>query len=589
MKIAIAQMRVQANQPQKNFEAMKAIVKEYESSVDLIVFPEMCISGYYVGDRFLKEDFVNEMTHYNIEIKLLSQNTGIIWGNLYHENHKNYNAAFFAAKGEWVGRDSKKESGVYKKHLLPNYTLFDDKRYFHAGEGLFEPFEYMGKKLSIQICEDMWDDRHDFSPTDKMMTYQPDMMVNISCSPWTLRKEGKRLEQIDTLNLDIPFIYVNAVGMQNNGKNVVLFDGGSMVKQGDIVTMLADNFESEVLVVETTRLHHKPFEKNDDKIHDAMIKAIQYFDEETLPYKPNWIVGVSGGLDSSVSVSLLVEALGSNRIIGVTMPSNFSREITKNNAYHLSKKLGIRFLEIPIGGMVDATVGALNLSGYNSVQGLAYENIQARLRGHTLMSLSSLENGVIMNNGNKIEVALGYATLYGDAIGALAILGDLTKMQVGTLAQSINRRAQTEIVPINLIPIQSKTKIDWDFAPSAELAQDQFDPMKWGYHDALITYLMKYSLIDLLESYQDKTIYDTELGGYLNAYHLDQGSAFIEDLNWVLKTMNTAVYKRIQMPPIVTVSEYAFGLAYRESQSAFRVSEHAQVLMQQIAKETISN
>lgn len=200
------------------------------------------------------------------------------------------------------------------------------------------------------------------------------------------------------------------------------------------------------------------------------------------------------------------------------------------------------------------------------------------------MSVSSLENAVVSNNGNKIEVALGYATLYGDAIGALAILGDLTKMEVGKVAQSLNEIAQAEIVPQNLIPLDEATHVSWEFAPSAELKDDQFDPMKWGYHDALIEFLQKDSLEDLLASYLDGTIYHTKLGSYLKAYQLDKPEAFIEDLKWVIRTMNVAVYKRIQMPPIVSVSNYAYGMTYRESQLPQTYTQKQRALIESILK-----
>ncbi|WP_331836486.1 hypothetical protein [Erysipelothrix piscisicarius] len=184
-----------------------------------------------------------------------------------------------------------------------------------------------------------------------------------------------------------------------------------------------------------------------------------------------------------------------------------------------------------------------------------------------------------MNNGNKIEVALGYATLCGDAIDALAILGDLTKMEVGMIGRTLNRIAGTEIVPQNLIPTEMEDRVDWEFAPSAELAQDQFDPMKWGYHDALVNALMHGQLEAILKSYLDQSIYKSELGKYLTSYGLENGKMFIDDLKWVLKTMNTAVYKRVQMPPIVMVSDCAFGTPYRESQYALHLTETELKLM----------
>lgn len=578
MKIAIAQLRVKANQPQENFEAIQAIVEESIGKADLVVFPELAVGGYLIGDRMNNKASIDEMMVYNDRIRCLSQEIGIVWGNLYQKEDKLYNAAFFAYQGEWVKRANHESEGVYTKHLLPNYGVFDDKRYFDPGNHNFEPFIFKGDRISIQICEDLWDDASDLKPTALMMQHSPDLMINISCSPWHKNKESMRLAEIKRQNLDIPFIYVNATGMQNNGKNVVLFDGGSMIVSPESVTYLDANFKQTLDLFDlNSQASNTP--DDDDKMYHALISAIRYFDEEALPYGPKWIVGVSGGLDSSVSIALLVKALGKDRVVGVTMPSQFNRDITKNNAYHLSNVLGFKFLEIPIAAMTDATVESMAFGGYKDVQGLAFENVQARLRGHTLMTISSLENGVVMNNGNKIEVALGYATLYGDAIGALAILGDLTKMEVGMIGRTLNRIAGTEIVPQNLIPTEMEDRVDWEFAPSAELAQDQFDPMKWGYHDALVNALMHGQLEAILKSYLDQSIYKSELGKYLTSYGLENGKMFIDDLKWVLKTMNTAVYKRVQMPPIVMVSDCAFGTPYRESQYALHLTETELKLM----------
>lgn len=560
MKCAIVQQRVFPNQIDKNFETIKKYVLKHRNSADIIIFPEMAVGGYFVGDKYNLSDFQEELLSYNDEIQKLSLGTAIIWGNLAIKDGKKYNAAYFAIDGKWAQRESGSDAGVYFKHLLPTYGFFDDHRYFTPECGNFEPFIFGDKKVSIQVCEDLWDENSSVSPTQEMMKYNPHVMINISTSPWIKGKESLRLENIKRQNLPIPYLYVNSVGIQNSGKNVMMFDGGSYVVNKEIVYALADSFEESDEIIDLRDVQSKKMDTQ-DKLYQGLIKTIQYFDEECLPYGPKWVVGVSGGLDSSVSVSLLVEALGKDRVIGVTMPSKFTGDQTKSNAYHLASKLGIKFMEIPIGAMVDATVESLP---YTDIQGLSYENIQARLRGHTLMSIASLENGVVSNNGNKIEVALGYATLYGDAIGALAILGDLTKMEVGEVARSIN--AKEEIIPSNIIPVQKDNEVSWGFAPSAELASGQFDPMKWGYHDALIPYLQKNSITKLLESYKDGSLYHTDMGKYLDAYGLNDGKTFIDDLKWVLKTMNTAVYKRIQMPPIVSISNEAYGIAYRESQ-----------------------
>lgn len=572
MKIAIAQMRVRSNRPDINYETMQRLVKQSEGAAEIIVFPEMCVGGYFVADQYVHEDFQSTVVSYNEKIKGLSQDIGIIWGNVEVIGDKIYNAAFFAYKGEMIG--------IQHKHLLPTYGVFDDKRYFTPGSS-FKPFDFKGLKIGIQICEDLWDSKSSVSPTQEALRLGADCIINISCSPWVRHKEAARTHEIVRQNSPVPFIYVNSVGVQNTGKSVILMDGNSQVVHGNKMLHLSDSFEEELRVVDLENIETCYPEKH-HKLYKGLLTAIRYFDEELLSYGPKWVIGVSGGLDSSVSVALLCQALGKERVVGVTMPSQFTRDITKSNAYHLSRKLGFKFHEIPIGEMALSTVNGLHGAGYEHVEGLAYENIQARLRGHTLMSVSSLENGVVVNNGNKIEIALGYATLYGDAIGALSVLGDLTKLEVGELARSINDSMHEEIVPENLIPKNEGNRVDWEFAPSAELKDNQFDPMKWGYHDHLVVYLMTHSSHELLERYLDGSIYSLELGKYLDAYGLDNPQYFIDDLEWVLRLMRQAVYKRIQMPPIVLVSELGFGSDYRESQLPLFKSQRYETLKAKI-------
>lgn len=342
-------------------------------------------------------------------------------------------------------------------------------------------------------------------------------------------------------SLNYDGIYVNPLGIANLNAHVFVYPGGS-------------GYSGSVQY----------------KMLDVIIKALQSFDDEILSYKPNWMIGVSGGLDSSVTVALLSLAFGSDRVIGVNMPSEYSSSQTKGNAAHLASVLGYESYIIPIKDMTYGTQSAFSSAGLGPIENLAYENVQARLRGHTLMTLSSIKNGVISNNGNKIETALGYATLYGDAIGVLGILADLNKLEVGQLAKDINEKEQKEVIPFNLIPEMGAGEIKWDFAPSAELANAQVDPMKWGYHDHLVEYLLEHPVESLLESYVDKSIYETELGSYLKTYGLDDGETFINDLEWVLRTMNLAKYKRKQSPPMLILSKHIFaqesqGLRYESS------------------------
>ncbi len=544
MKIALGQIRIISNNPKHNFEQMKDfIMNAIEQDMDLIIFGELSLPGIFVSKRNLNQDYIDEVLSYNREIIALSQEIDIIWGSYDQEDFQLYNSALLASKGKLVDK-------AYKYHL--DVSIFEDQ-IFSPKEGSFSyPIDDEDYIVSLDHHQS-----HTIYITKQV--YQHDV----------------RIKHIDNS------ILVSGVGIYNDGKHVQGLQGQSYMMYHNHLSEANNVFESELLTQDTNYLIEFINVPN-QKILPNILAIIEMFDQEHLAFKPTWIVGVSGGLDSSVSLALLTLALGESRVHGVTMPGHFTRDITLSNAYHLAKKLNVSFEEIPIQKMVDATVHALNQTSYDKVEGLAYENIQARLRGHTLMSVASLRNGVVANNGNKVETALGYATLYGDAIGALSLLADLTKLEVGQLALEINEAFDMEVIPLNLIPNVTANEIIWDFAPSAELSEGQFDPFKWGYHDHLISYLMDHSVSSVLEMYLDKSIFDTSFGMYMSQYHLDtDAKAFVDDLEWLAKTIQGASFKRIQTPPFLKLSSTSFGV---DNQTTFYQTEKYQALKKLILK-----
>lgn len=617
MKIALGQINVQSGNIAENIQSMKSMILEAkEKNADIIVFPEMAISGYFLQDKWTDSEFVAFCQSQNETIKELSDGIGIIWGNvsqLYggqtfrgHDGRPaRFNSAFFAFDKQWVSRPNS-AWGQYVKHLLPDYRVFDDTRFFVDGltlaqwtqEDICEPFEFRkeGKtvKISLQICEDLWDNDYSFSPTQKATEYQSDLIINISSSPWTRNKELSRSKQLAKHHQKFPgkmppFIYVNPSGMQNNGKTVVVFDGNSTLydRSGVRVDGCNDRFESECKIVDTSD-EIKDETVTSNKLLLALICGIKEFDKQVFPFKPNWLIGVSGGMDSSLSAALLTMALGSERVIGVNMSTKYNTDITKNNARTLCDRLNIRYLASSIEAMVDSTILTMKMFGYNEpYESLMVENVQARLRGHCLSTISSIEKAIIINNANKVETALGYCTLYGDTIGALAPLGDCTKMQLAQLGKEINDHFQKEIIPTNLLPVIGDGVIQWQFAPSAELKDAQVDPMKWGYHDWLVQNLTEYpgfQVEKLMQDYLSGKIFDTEAGRWMKFYGLDDPEKFLDDLHWVLNSIQNSVYKRIQMPPIIMVSRGSFGQDYRESQTRFQHTDKFKSLEVQILK-----
>ena len=596
MKISMAQMKVNPKQLEDNFQTIKTLIEQAkQQGSDCIVFPELALSGYLLADLWYNPSFISQCESYNEKIVALSDGIIVIWGNV-SSNLEDYlkgndgrqalfNCAFVAHNKQFL----KRENGStlpYVKNLLPNYRIFDDSRYFISGQKfsvdfMFSPFiatlNNQDVRIALEVCEDLWSEHYDVNPTALWSEKQIDLLVNISSSPWTINKERTRdnhlMNMVKTYNIPF-FVYVNTVGMQNTGKNVVLFDGGSkcISKLGQVVAQCNDGFEQEIKAFDLNRFAPGNLVYNQDKLLNAILTGIKEFDYQIFKGKVNWIIGLSGGIDSSVSAALLVLALGSKRVLGVNMPSKYNQQITINNAMLTAEKLGVEYLDVPIESLVDATalVTKLNHEDANSIE--VVENTQARIRGHILSTIAAIRNGVVVNNGNKVETALGYCTIYGDTIGALSPLGDCTKMQVFDLARQLNKRFEDGVVPENLIPKEDEEGLSFDFMPSAELKSNQVDPMKWGYHDYLVQLYSEYpshGFSDLIGHYKDGSIWKQPVSKWLKFYNLIDFESFIDDLKWVDYQIQSSVFKRIQMPPSILVSRGSFGSDFRENQGIY--------------------
>lgn len=593
MKIAIAQMNVVAGQCEDNFQKMKFLIETAkEKKADLIVFPEMCISGYMLQDKWTDTEYLKTVLIYNNRIKGLSQGIGIIYGNVLIDTNRNgrdgrairYNAAYFCKNNEWVKREVG-QPGIYIKHLLPEYRMFDDERYFTSAldmglsiEETCSPFitSVNGKeiKIGLEVCEDLWSKDYGFDVTGHYLEKDVDLIVNVSSSPWTINKEASRDKQVQAhYNLHkrfVPFVYTNACGMQNTGKTICVMDGNSRVynEKAECIASCNDAFKEELKIVNLNSIDITAPVKN--KLLLALTTAIQEVDKQMFNASVKWIIGLSGGLDSTINACLLAHALGSKRVIGYNMASKYNSDTTKNNAKLLADGLGIEIREGSIEKIVDSTVETMKEYQYFTADtGLVFENIQARVRGHMLSTFAALEGGVVINNGNKVEVALGYCTLYGDSIGVFSPLGDCTKVQLFELGYLLNDIYGKEVVPYNLLPQIEGDSIKWDLPPSAELKNNQLDPMKWFYHDWLISKITEYpgfQIEAILESYLDGSLLKSDMGKWIRYYGLDNPKKFIDDFEWVLSTMQKAIFKRLQMPPIVLVSRGSFGNDFREAQ-----------------------
>jgi NAD+ synthase (glutamine-hydrolysing) len=385
---------------------------------------------------------------------------------------RKYNAAFVAQNGEYVG------NGVFAGHtvksLMPKYREFDDERHFHsllklatelgvAPESLIAPFELVisgvKKRVGVIICEDMWDEDYAFKPVSVLKSKGIDAIVNVSASPYGLGKSAKRERILSVHSKGTRFYYANNVGIQNNGKNVFLFDGGTSVYENGFKIAEAHPFSEQSVTEGSGRF--KNLKIGNEELRDVtegLLVGIRKFMESI--GKQKLVIGLSGGLDSAVVATLAVMALGEENVTAVNMPSRFNSQTTKTLAAQLAKNLRIPLLEIPIETSVNATKSQLEAVLGVEMEGLNWENVQARDRGSRILAgVASMLDAVFTNNGNKTEVALGYATLYGDVNGAFAPIADLYKTQVFALARYLNT-AYGDSIPKGII----------DLPPSAELS-----------------------------------------------------------------------------------------------------------------------
>ncbi len=591
MKIALAQLDVKIGHPKQNVARMLEMIQEAKNNgVNLIAFPEMAIGGYLVGDKWTDDQYCRNLAEYDDIIREASNGIAVVYGNIcladppftykgFDGRKPRYNAVYCV--------ENKKIANMRMKTLLPNYRVFDDKRYFLSANDKDLVNNYPvtldnGVKVGLEICEDMWWEDYGINVTEKLIDAGADLIINVSSSPWTPGKNIARDNRINNMkkmfgDKFVPFYYVNACGVQNNGKNIITFDGDSRVynKNAEKLPHKLNAYEEGIIYIKDSDLNSDNWptfgsdERSAEEIvikekFDAIIRAYKSVDE-TLGWKPNYVFGLSGGIDSSLTSTLAVLALGKDRVFGFNLPSEYNSNKTKNAAAELAKNLGIKYETIPIQMMVDVHKVVLSPSG--SINKLTEENIQAKIRGTSILSnLAAINNGVMTNNGNKLEVALGYATLYGDVNGVFAPIGDLTKVEVFKMAKYINKW-YGETIPSSLIPDDD---FNFDIAPSAELKENQLDPMKWGYHDRMLELMLefkKHSPEDFMRWYINGELC-TKMrikDNLFTKYNLDNPKVFIDDLEWFVSTIQKNVFKRVQSPPIVLLSKTAFGYDLRES------------------------
>lgn len=611
MKIAVSQLEIIPSMPCDNtVRIISFISKAKKENADIVIFPELCISGYMIGDMFESEGFIRECEELGEEIIKSSNGIYVIFGNVASDRKKKnfdgrirkYNAMFVAKDGKLIHNNTTEYHFIIKS-LLPNYKEFEDPRHFFSLKDLaFEnntdiknylkplEIECNGEKikLGLTICEDAWSKNYLFSPMDIINTNKDvDLFINISSSPYTLVKDAKRHSMYGEIasKHNTPLVYTNNVGIQNNGKTVYTFDGGSSVYDNNGNLLLTGKRYEEDLYFIDIDVKNKSFgktieikEENEYKlIYDTVIYGIRKFMKSIGINKV--VIGVSGGIDSALSSAMYVNAIGKDNVLLVNMPSKFNSNTTKNLAKTLSDNLGCAYMVVPIQESVDYTVKQLETSpiikegkeDHLKLSSFVIENIQARDRSSRVLSaIAASFGGVFTCNANKTETMVGYSTMYGDGAGFFACLADLWKYQIYGLANYVNKEVfKKEIIPEGTINI----------VPSAELSTAQAvdegkgDPIKYDYHDYLFKFLMeswnRAILEDILEFYIEGNL-EEKIGcqkGILKKY-FKSGAEFVDDLErWWKQYMGMGISKRIQAPPILAVSRRSFGFGNRESQN----------------------
>ena len=530
MKIALAQLNYHIGNFKSN---MELILKEVNSAktagADLIIFAELAICGYPPKDFLEFESFISDCENAIYEIAEACHGIAAIIGAPSKSELKRgkrlHNSAYFLANGV--------VQSVHHKTLLPTYDVFDENRYFESAKE-HDLIEYKGKTIAITICEDLWniegDMKYSTSPTELLDLKRADFMVNIAASPFSYQQQKERQKVLswNAKKYQLPIFYVNHIGAQTE----LIFDGGSCVvnKLGKLCAELA-YFESETVVFDIENLpsaHQLQEKLKIEKMYHALVLGVRdYFVKSNFSKA---IIGLSGGIDSALTLAIAVEALGKENVKSVLLPSKYSSDHSINDSIELCKNLDSPYETISI----EEVVKSFNLSLSNSFQGLkedvTEENIQARARGVILMAMSNKFGNILLNTSNKSEMAVGYGTLYGDMCGGLSVIGDVYKTEVFEMCRFINRNK--EIIPESII-----TK-----PPSAELRPDQKDSDSLPDYEVLDAILFQY-------------IECSKSGNKI----INQG--FEEDtVKRSIQLVNRNEYKRYQAAPILRVSPRAFGM-----------------------------
>lgn len=536
MKIAIAQLNYHIGNFEGNLSKMLAAVEAAKAEqAGLILFAELATCGYPPRDFLEFDDFIRKSYHSIEVLAKAAEGIAIVVGspsrNPVVEGKDLHNSAYFLADGQI--------KHIQHKTLLPTYDIFDEYRYFEPAHE-FHTVEHKGIRFALSVCEDIWNVGNEnplykICPLDEMMSEKPDVILNVSASPFSYDHAPDRIHvaRVNVQRYGIPMFYANQVG----GHTDIIFDGGSLVMSPDgKVFDELPYFEECVRYYDLEEVNKGGIQREQPKdkialIHDALVLGIRdYFGKMGLSKA---IMGLSGGIDSTLTAVLAVRALGAKNVRGLLLPSQYSSDHSVNDARQLAQNLGIQFDVMPLQNIYDTYMEALKPHFIGTTFNVTEENLQARIRGMLLMAISNKFGHILLNTTNKSEMAVGYGTLYGDLCGGLSILGDVYKTEVYELANYVNR--EEKVIPENCIVKP----------PSAELRPNQKDSDS----------LPPYEILDpVLFQYIEKRQGPREI--------VEMG--FDEALvSRVLRMVNLNEFKREQTSPVIRVSNKAFGAGRR--------------------------
>jgi NAD+ synthase (glutamine-hydrolysing) len=519
MRLALAQINTTVGDLAGNRDRIIARIAEARAAgADLVVFPELAITGYPPEDLLLRPAFVSAGARATREVAQAATDITALIGAPLAEGGL-YNACFVCEDGEIAA--------VYRKRLLPNYGVFDEERYFEAGTEV-AVLQRGGSAIGLTVCEDLWQPG---PPAVESAAAGADLLVNLSASPFHVGKDVEREEMFASRarDNDCGLVFCNAVG----GQDELVFDGNSFVldRQGGVVAR-APGFEEALLVVDLAEapagVLATPLAELDQMRLALELGLRDYVEKNGFG---EVVVGISGGIDSALTAALAAEALGPGRLHCVSMPSRFTSEATRGDARLVAESLGVDFREIPIETIVEAFESALASSFAARERDAAEENVQARIRGTLLMALSNKLGWLVLATGNKSELSVGYTTLYGDMAGGFALLKDVYKTDVWRLARHMNEHAGRELIPASVI----------ERAPSAELAPGQLDEHSLPRYEELDPVLEAYVELDRSSDELVEAGFDGEV------------------VARVVSMVDRAEYKRRQAPPGVKLRPRAFG------------------------------